>query len=882
MAAKILAQLKEPMARQIKERGLNLVSEIDMDDGDIELIRSNGARMYCALDNGRSGILQFDIQFAYYLVDIGIRYYDAKTYWKNFWESIGCNPDVNKQAMVGKCFLETLDRYGLSPISDDSSRKYVGSIMAHAFIPECYSQSFFDFIYRFYSIVLRGSVPDDFFESMEVISNVFTDPSYAKKFRELSTFNIIKSMKDVFSDPTLFCTIVEKIIRRMANAYDDPGDVGLGVYEEQFKRWAEGRSSGIGVSKINSSPYIEMFDRDRARFCIIVPQRVSKRGRVRVTVVSPEGEELYAKDIECSEEFGIHLSNELRIPMEWSPLEPFFVCFDGQKALSSVNEGFLLLNKNGRAHKKVSLGFNMAVLSNGMEEPPGFFELGGRDGWTLYGFMMKSGDAILLGGRRFSVEKTVDESIHITSSPIDVECRDSDGNPYFVFIDPPVFRITVNRSNAPSSFELVNGINRMRVERLSDLCGDRIGSNESRDVILDPSEHGLECREGLYTLKFGGRVLFNYLLVPGFGYEFEEPFYSENKVSSYRLWGSNELIEFDTSVGTVVTEPRTIDGRKLTFSIQVPSRRYQLDNRPWRVFGDELYFRDARASVLRVYTPDMEFPKIKVAGQKKDFPLAVEGRNLTFDFSRIAMLAKAIEMSEDDISALTFEVGGNRIFTIRYSADYNRSGDRVEVSNIPANVRPVLVGERSRKIADIDGPSFMLPSGTEDLYVEEIYSDGFSEESRRVYSVRRSFVVNDRSSIGSIQSGERYGIFVVHGREDIRCQAKDFQQLISLEDCYSRTEEESCRDSLEAGSKQSLYYAEIRRAVRDVLVADKNPVRLCKRAVRFADGDPEFAAELYRRYIDITGDESAKPLLDSIQARLDDYRLEHPSDSYES
>jgi len=65
------------MESQISERELTLISQIELDDVEIALIRASGDEMY---DDVKKGWKRCDLQFAYYLVDIGMRYYDDRKY----------------------------------------------------------------------------------------------------------------------------------------------------------------------------------------------------------------------------------------------------------------------------------------------------------------------------------------------------------------------------------------------------------------------------------------------------------------------------------------------------------------------------------------------------------------------------------------------------------------------------------------------------------------------------------------------------------------------------------------------------------------------------------------------------------------------------------
>lgn len=828
------------MESQISERELTLISQIELDDDEIALIRASGDEMY---DDVKKGWKRCDLQFAYYLVDIGMRYYDDRKYWEEFWNSIGCKQNVNKQGMIGDFFIATLRRYNL-PVFNLSGMHYVGNILAHGFIPNKYSSAFFDFLYSFYNVALRGTVPDDLSDAMYIIAQVFSDPEFSRTYPELRGTNLIKSTCNVLCDETLFGTVVKKMIRRIGNSYDSLDDVRLGVYEEQFRHWAENHDRRRSRDRIGGSPYLEC-DKERVVFNLIIPPRAADNQHPVLTLKSSDGSVICTRRLNASERFGIHIIDDeqpVEIP---DPFDEFTVWMDGNCIFSNTNDGYILFNKNGRSHRKVSLGFNLVVARKSLTEDLQGIEFGdvGEDG-KLYGFMMGPTDSVQIGGHRFTVEKTIDESIRISTPVVDAQCRDQDGNSYLMFDRLPSLRIFVNRENRDASLDVTCGMNRVHIERLASLCDDGFGGDA--DVGMDLASSGLREEAGVYSIMLNGSVKARFLMIPGFRCTFEEHLYTTAKESTFEVTGFDETYHFDTMDGQVHTAPMVIDGREFVFGFQVPSNRYRIDEQPWRMFGNEMYFREAQGSKLFIYSPISLFPRIKVDGFQKSFELGVEGNYLVFDFCRIAMLSRMIEASTKKWSVLKFCCGDEKIFSIRYTADYTYGKGAIIRKDAPPNTWAVVENVASGEKTPFEGDQCIV-NDTDDLRVWEYYDAGFGSDRREAMFLKRSIDV-EPSLVAAIISGEYVGR-VDFAPGGMSFDAKYFRNLIRIDGMYDPESDLRMFKRNDPSDDKVAKYLMAYDAVRRVLINDVNIDRLRKRIVRFSTSDPELAIQLCDAYL---------------------------------
>ena len=858
-----LIDLRRKMQQQIEDRDLSMLFQIELDDDEIELIRANGRAMY---KDAISGWSRCDLQFAYYLVDIGKRYYDDRRYWEQFWNSIGYEHYANKQAAVGNYFMETLEYHGLLRL-ELGGKKYVGNILAHGFIPDKYSSAFFNFLYSFYNVALRGTVPDDLDDAMYVIAQVFSDPGFAQTYPELRGTNLIKSTCKVLRDETLFGDIVKKMIRRIGNSYESLEDVRLGAYEGQFRHWAENHDRRKARDRIGAAPYIEC-DKEKMRFNLIVPPRSIEIQNPVLSLRSSDGRTMCERRLHTTERFGLSIMDEEQSLQLHDPLDEFTVWIGHTRIFSNTNDGYVLFNKNGRSHRKVSPGFNLVATRGNMVEGVETVEYGsvGEDA-KLYGFMMGATNSIQLGGRRFTIEKTIDESIRIATPVVNAQCRDQDGNSYMLFDKLPTLHIFVNHENRDSSLSVACGMNRIQIQRLESLRGEGFG--DGKEIELDTAALGLSAEAGVYTIMLDRVVKARFLMIPGFECSFEEQVYTSQKKSTFTVTGFSEIYHFDTMDGQVYAGPMAIDGREFTFCFQVPSDRYRIDEQPWKMFGAEMYYRDACGSKLSIYSPTPLFPRIKVDGFSKSFELGVEGSCLIFDFSKIAQLSEIMKASRTKMPVLELRCGKRSLFKIRYTADYTVSEGIIVRKNAPINTWATVENMESGEETTFKGEQYAITSRGNDLKVWEYYDDGFGVDKREALFLKRRLDVSNHLEAAVI-SGEYIGkIHFVPGR--ISFDIAYFKSLISLQGEYDPDTDMEAFNRTDPSVYDVWDYSRAYNAVRRALSKDTNANRLRTRITRFSSSDPELAIQLCDAYLKKLPSKEIEEIKNELEAQRSEY-----------
>lgn len=110
-----------------------------------------------------------DAVFATALVQVGIRHYDGN-YWTNFARELGIsNLKGHQQGWVGESFISTLKACNKLILGDNEK---VNTILMHGFVSDNYSQRFFDFLYKYYSIDLERDIEKLDYQSLNDLIEV--------------------------------------------------------------------------------------------------------------------------------------------------------------------------------------------------------------------------------------------------------------------------------------------------------------------------------------------------------------------------------------------------------------------------------------------------------------------------------------------------------------------------------------------------------------------------------------------------------------------------------------------------------------------------------------------------------------------------------------
>lgn len=857
-----LDSIGETIRRQIESDHPRLLSEINLSDEELGVLRSSADVLVVHALVGRYA---YDIQVAYLMMDVGMRNYHDGTYWDDFWREATLENDVNDQTTLGKYFLEVLRKYNMA-IYSGGNRRYVNNIMMHAFIPENqqYRDGFFNFILKFYQIVLKSSVPDELGSHMQAIADVFSRDT-VDDYPEFKNLPLIQSTKIALSDVSRFGHTVEKIIHRLAGDYDSAGDISLGRYEKSYRAWSSCRSSPKYKHKgINEKPFM-YYDFQTSGFFINLPSMEIKNPSANeVRVESMDGQVLYKSTLYFSIQFGRVITDEKSISVEWNPLDEFKIYIGGRESYNNKNPGFILLNKRGIVKRKVSLGFNMIVKPQNLETNIHSSVICDFESCSLEGFMIKRGETLEVGGYRFVVEEELSPNLHIISPCLDIGCRDQDGNKFDLYSAHPKIKVSIVETRGKFKLSISRGIDSIIYDSLKQLIEDPKSESSETEIMLDISHTSLRCDAGIYRVRLNGREVYSYVLVPGFEYVFEKEFYENDENSTITYTGSSFPKQFNTSQGIVETGPMQVDGHEFSMKVQVPSRRFSFDMKQWYMFGTELYFRETQYSELYIYCPTLVYPEIRVnIENSKPVNLEVEGQMLRCNFSKIAQISSIIENSKKNISRLEFKCGRFSLFAIRYNADYQISKDLIVRSNAPMNTWSVCKEVPDGIEYEFVEDKIEIPKSMNNFEIIEYYGDDFGSECRVVASVSRSICIPVDIK-GRIIAGDEFPR-IFDKINSISLPGKDFKNLVEIEKPYSPEKQKQIRELYLDNTMRVKSYDNAVDAVKKTILSDSNINRIKKRINRFREHDVIMTYRLCESYLKLVDDEMIRQLKDNLE-----------------
>ncbi len=703
--------------RQIDAGGINLLFELEIEPEELQYIRDSGEKLIAQALNGNYA---YDLCVAYYLMDVGRRFYKDGNYWSDV------DTNVNHQKKIGDFFFSTIK--GRNLFWYNFGRINVSNILMHSFIPEQYSDSFFDFVNRFYAVALNSQVPDDIDEKLQKFAEVFSSEDFSEVFQEFRSFKPIVSTRRVLTDATYFGPIVKKMIRRIANDYDNVEDVNLGVYEEPFKRWLSMLGSDKGKKiTLNESPYLQ-FNVERSIFRIVIPQRRVASTYSAFVFRDSYGNQIKRYSFRPTNQFDTYISPPIEDEFKHNPLEPFTISLGNSIVYSNDNFGHLLLNKHGKRRRKLSLGTNMLVLPNGeginlMYEPLAVFAE-----YKVIHFLALEGQRLEVMGKTYVIEKEVTDNVHIISPIVDVECRDQDGNRYDVYRSLPTINISPEQGRSRFQFAVTHGIDRLVYTDYSTLSRDSVAKPAEYGVNLDLASSSLENRDGIYTIRSRNRDVDRFVVLKNLYFQFDQAEYKVNGRSKMSCNYLQEDIEFDTEQG-VVTFDMPMDGRILTITIQIPSNRYSFDKVHWKFFdSEEIYFRTLVHPRIYIYCPTPTLPTIMPQMvDSKPLNLDIEDKYLVAEMGRINQIGYLIEYGNRYIPKLDFRCGRFKLFTIRYYASYDRQDNVISRHDAPPCTYGKLIVPGMDPIRFDDSVSIPNVYGCK-MEIDECYDDGLSGE----------------------------------------------------------------------------------------------------------------------------------------------------------
>jgi hypothetical protein len=285
-------------------------------------------------------IVPADPMLSVTLVQIAIRCYAEGNYWTYFKEEIDLDVSTSKANYVGQIFIATLNRYRLFQIEREQGTKYayVENIKAHAFVPNNYLDSYFDFLFAFYDHNILRQLPENiedvFSEMSDFFSSTLNDSgehfSLAKfENKPAKSYKLLKATRTLFAQGDIVA-LSEEVYRHLQIIdkyyYDDviPGDHER--FGEVFSEWVkisteindnrhkrEKRRSGVFYHK----PYFSV-NRTLETTSLIIPEQKIRNedfNGAAYAIVSVDGDKKKFR-LSMYRAFGVLVSEQLKIPVD--------------------------------------------------------------------------------------------------------------------------------------------------------------------------------------------------------------------------------------------------------------------------------------------------------------------------------------------------------------------------------------------------------------------------------------------------------------------------------------------------------------------------------------------------------------------------------------
>lgn len=854
--------VQQHILEQIESEHPKLLSEIGLTDQELEVIRERSGPL---IAGALSGVTRYNLVVAYLMMDVGMRNYSDGDYWGSFWNEIKIRHTDKEQTELGKFFIDVLKKYNLA-YKEGKHRKYVDNIMMHAFIPENqnYRDSFFNFVLKFYRIVLNGTTSDDLDDKLQIMADVFKGDSIGN-YPELNGIPLIVSTREALSDVDYFGNTVKKIIHRFAEDYESLEDVDLGRYERSFREWVNAlQHSKQKRRSIGERPFVH-FDVSDSSFRLIIPSmEVSRPNGIILKVESSSGDVLYSGSIPASMQFDRAITDDHWIMMKWNPLDEYRVLVDGCTVYENRNSELMILNKNGNQRRKVAIGFNMIVVPKNADINLQTSVILEMKTYEVRAFMISRGEVLTVGDNSYIVEEEVSANVHIVSACLDVGCLDQDGNKYDVYSSLPKIRISSDERMRRFRLTVSHALNSVLYESYDKLIQDPEVMLEGDDAVLDLSETTLRSEAGIYRIRLNGREMYRFVLMPDFAYEFEKQFYEEDECSTVRYTGNEAGVAFNTRDGVVSLDPMIMDGRELHLVLQIPSRRFSFDKKTWHMFGEEMYYRDTQSERIYIYCPTLVYPVIDVNYEgSKPINLEIEGRLLVCEMKKINQIGVMIEYSRQLIFKLKFKCGRFDIFIIRYTADYTFPENRIVRRNAPPNTWAVVRDDSTKSEYRIED-DFEIPEEVGDYTLLEYHEGDFGDDYRVVRNVSRFLSIPEDTS-RLIMAGDPF-VSILNRRYSKEYAWSDFRNLVEIDKPYDPMVQNEIRLKYQnAGEFEEKSYLMVEEAVRRAILADRNTIRLNARIWKFRDVDPAFCIELCNAYLTLDNSSEVREILSQLQ-----------------
>ena len=130
---------------------------------------------------------KFPLTTSLFLVWSAVYDYKDGDYWSTIFDNLKISNKPKYQAILGKIFLDTISESKLLSIENDSGKKYLSPILMHGYICNHYTDSFFDYLNKVYSILLKYDVSEANIDSIwgDVFEEENNNESIEKEIKKI-------------------------------------------------------------------------------------------------------------------------------------------------------------------------------------------------------------------------------------------------------------------------------------------------------------------------------------------------------------------------------------------------------------------------------------------------------------------------------------------------------------------------------------------------------------------------------------------------------------------------------------------------------------------------------------------------------------------------
>lgn len=109
---------------------------------------------------------KFPLTTSIFLVWSAVYDYKDGDFWSIIFHNLNIPNKIKYQRILGEIFLSTISEYKLLSIDNESGKKYLSPILMHGYIGNHYADSFFDYLNKVYSILLKHDVSESNIDSI--------------------------------------------------------------------------------------------------------------------------------------------------------------------------------------------------------------------------------------------------------------------------------------------------------------------------------------------------------------------------------------------------------------------------------------------------------------------------------------------------------------------------------------------------------------------------------------------------------------------------------------------------------------------------------------------------------------------------------------------